>query len=161
MGAPDWRWIVKRSEAAALLTLVASFDNRKPDEAAAMAWADALDGLRPQDCAEAIRQHFRESREWLMPVDVRRRVGKIRAERVARHVPVTPPVELDVLEGEAFDRAYLAWHRGITQRIADGEVIEQREPLAISMPDYARKALGPLAVVLDKAALVAENQEEA
>jgi hypothetical protein len=71
------------AEAARLLALAAAFDNRKPDTsgAAPTAWADALDDLNADDCATAIRRHYRASTEFVMPAHVRRIVHDIHDER--------------------------------------------------------------------------------
>ena len=47
------------TDAARLLTLAAAYDNRKPDADQAKAWAMVLDGLRFEDCCEAIVAHYR------------------------------------------------------------------------------------------------------
>lgn len=69
------------AEAAALLTVAASLDNRKPDEDAAKAWALVLDGLSFIECRDAIIAHYRASRDWIMPADI---VNGVRRERVKR-----------------------------------------------------------------------------
>jgi hypothetical protein len=71
------------AEAARLLALAAAFDNRKPDTsgAAPTAWADALDDLDVDDCATAVRRHYRASTDFAMPAHVRRIVRDIRDER--------------------------------------------------------------------------------
>jgi hypothetical protein len=79
--------VVKATEAAALLTVAAAFDNRKPDADQAKVWALALDGLRFIDCRDAIVTHYQSSREWLMPADVIRGVKRLRRDR--RHTPGT------------------------------------------------------------------------
>lgn len=105
------------ADAATLLAGIATFDNRKPDEMAAKMWARALDGLRLEDCAQAVVEHFQTSKEYLMPVHVIAAVKRIRAKRIAEHSPVTPP---------PFEtHAELAqWHRETNRRIGDGEQID-------------------------------------
>jgi hypothetical protein len=78
---------VTTATAARLLALAASFDNRTVSEITAQAWADALHDLEPDECAHAIRSHFRESDVYLMPVHIRQRV-KARREILARAKPV-------------------------------------------------------------------------
>lgn len=107
---------MKPTEAAALLTIAAAYDNRKPDADQAKAWAMALDGLRFEDCREVIVAHYRKSREWLMPVDVIQGVGHLRAKRVSNHPPVQPPSWLDPDD----TGAYIRWEREVHQAIADG-----------------------------------------
>lgn len=62
---------MKPSDAAQVLTLASVYDNRNFDEPTARVWADALDGLELSDCLDAVRLHYRKSRQWLMPADVR------------------------------------------------------------------------------------------
>jgi hypothetical protein len=117
---------VKPTEAAALLTVAAAYDNRKPDADTAKAWALALDGLRFEDCRDVIVQHYRKSREWLMPVDVIEGVKRLRFKRVAEYPPIQPPPSLDpddVL-------AYMRWERETTAAIADGTYVHP-EPLGV------------------------------
>lgn len=58
-------------DAAALLTVASAFDNRQPNDATVHAWADALDNLDPAMCADAVREHYRESTAFLMPAHIR------------------------------------------------------------------------------------------
>jgi hypothetical protein len=106
---------MKTTEAAALLTICAAYDNRKPDADQAKAWAMALDGLRFEDCREAIVQHYRASREWIMPADVFAAVKKVRTGRL-EDVALTPPEGMDPDDTAAYTR-WLAEHR---RAIADG-----------------------------------------
>ena len=69
------------AEAADLLSLAATFDSRKPDVARAHAWADALEGLTIDDCARAIRMHYRESEDFIMPAHVIRRARTYMIDR--------------------------------------------------------------------------------
>lgn len=69
--------------AAELLTIAAAYDSRRPDRARALAWADALGDLDPEDCSLAIRRHYRDSTEFVMPAHIRRLVRTIREERRA------------------------------------------------------------------------------
>jgi len=71
-------------EAAALLTVAAAFDNRKPDADAATAWALALEGQRFQDCRDAIVAYYRKSRDWIMPSDVIEGVQGVRFARLEK-----------------------------------------------------------------------------
>lgn len=67
--------------AAKILALVSVYDNRNFDEMTAKAWADALDGLELGDCLDAVRLHYRRSRQWLMPADVREHVRSLIRDR--------------------------------------------------------------------------------
>lgn len=124
------------TEAAALLTICAAYDNRRPDPDAAKAWAMALDGLRFEDCREAIVQHYRASREWIMPADVLTAVKKTRTSRLEDVAPC-PPRGLDPDD----TAAYAGWLAGVRQAIADGRPVPTE--------DYpATRAVGELRGVL-------------
>lgn len=111
---------MKPTEAAALLTICAAYDNRKPDVDAAKAWAMALAGHRFEDCREAIVNYYRASRDWIMPADVIKEVNRIRWARIVAFDSVThlePPAWLaDDPAGE------IQWFSRIRQLVADGEV---------------------------------------
>lgn len=104
-------------EAQVLLSMAAAYDNRKPDPDAAKAWEAALSDMRFEDCRAALIAHYRDSREWLMPVDIRRGVHRIRKTRLENHPPVTPPSDLD-------EAGYMAWLKSTNRRIADGEQLD-------------------------------------
>lgn len=105
-----------QSEAAQLLAVAAAFDRRTVGEPDAVAWADALADVNPGDALEAVRRHYRDSTDYLMPVHVRRLVKEIRAERLAAVEEPPPPAELtDDPEG------YIAWTKRVRRQIADGE----------------------------------------
>lgn len=84
---------MKRSEAALLLAKIAAYDRRTVGDSDIEAWAEALDGqVTLQDAMTAIRDHFRETTDWLMPADVIRRAKMLRILRIrAAGVPELPP----------------------------------------------------------------------
>lgn len=74
---------MNRAETARLLTMCAAYDNRTPSEAAVIAWHEALADLAFEDAKTAVVDHYRASREWIMPADVRQRIVEIRRHRLA------------------------------------------------------------------------------
>jgi len=70
-----------KAETAKLLTLAAVYDNRTFDDLTVGAWHDALDGLRFEDCVEAVKRHYRITRDWIMPSDVRKHAVVISNDR--------------------------------------------------------------------------------
>lgn len=110
---------MNQQEAAALLGVAAAFDNRKPDPDAATAWSVALDGLRFQDCRDAVIAHYRASSEWLMPAVVIAEVKRIRRDRLTAHGPIEPPHDMDPDDTVA----YFRWRKDAQKAIADGETI--------------------------------------
>ena len=95
------------SDAARLLGYLAGVDNRQPSEAAALAWADALDGSVTFEAArEAAAVHRSESTEYIQPAHINRIVRRIRRERV--HRDGTPPIPggLSYPQEQAWRRVY-------------------------------------------------------
>jgi hypothetical protein len=108
-------------EVSKLLALMALADNRKPpeDDEARMAmiefWLGMVGDLRYADAAIAVRDHYRESREWVMPADIRQRVAEIRKQRIEAAPPVEIPEHLADRPLEARD-----WKQRTLAAIADG-----------------------------------------
>ena len=109
-------------EVGKLLGLMALADNRKPPEddegrAAMIAfWLSMIGDLAYADAARAVQEHYRETREWIMPSDVRQRVKAMRAARL--NVTPIPPPPPELLADPAAYRKYL---RESARRIADGQ----------------------------------------
>lgn len=100
------------TQAAALLALCASFDNRKPDVGAAKAWATALENVRFDDAQQAVVDHYRNEHRWIMPADVLKGVRRLVKDRQTDLSSAEVPPELDAMEdGPEFTAAYLAWLR--------------------------------------------------
>jgi hypothetical protein len=109
-------------EVGKLLGLMALADNRKPpkDEEGRKAmitfWLSMVGDLAYADAAQAVQEHYQESRDWIMPADIRQRVRRIRDARLkAVPEPVPPPELLEDAD------AYRKWLRKETKRIADGK----------------------------------------
>ncbi|WP_405461535.1 hypothetical protein OG786_29125 [Streptomyces sp. NBC_00101] len=121
---------MNKKEAAALLGHCAAFDNRKPSEAAAMAWAAALhDVPLDQDARAAVAAYYStppqnpNDRLWILPHHVRTLRSKIRSARL-ENFQYQP--HSDETTGE-----YLARYRGQMQAIASGRVAPPTRRLAL------------------------------
>ena len=149
---------MKPTEAAALLTVAAAFDNRKPDPDAAKAWSLALDGYRFEDCRDVIVQHYRTTGDWLMPHHVLTAVKRMRAKRLHEAVEPPPPPDLTPLET-------LAWLKDIRRRIADGEDVNDQgrgELVGRDLPELrALIQRGPIVNELTESAAAAAESETA
>lgn len=57
------------SEVRRLLAVVMAYDNRKPGDAAVLAWAEAArrGGWTLDGALDAVHQHYSRSTEWIMP----------------------------------------------------------------------------------------------
>ena len=114
-------------EIGKLLGLMALADNRKPPEddegrqAMIAFWLGMVGDLTYADAAQAVQGHYRESREWIMPADIRRLVADIRQERLRAAGPVEIPEELADRPLEA-----LAWKQRRLADIADGQVLPRQ-----------------------------------
>ena len=102
-------------ETVDLLTVAAAFDQRTVGEGDAMAWHAVLGDLSFTDAKQAVLGYYADTRERIMPADVRQRVRDIRDARLnAMEIP-EPPREL-----AANPPAYRAAIRAAAQAIADG-----------------------------------------
>jgi hypothetical protein len=72
---------MNEAEASIVLAHVQAFDRRTVGESDIRAWWRALDDVPLDDAVEAVIEHYRESRDWMMPADVRRGVTRLDAQR--------------------------------------------------------------------------------
>jgi len=72
---------VNLAETHDLLTLIATFDNRRFDDAVVVCWQEILGSLTFDDARQAVFQHFGDTAEWLMPAHVKRIVAEIDRDR--------------------------------------------------------------------------------
>lgn len=142
---------MSKKEIAALLAIAAAFDNRKANEDAVLAWLSALEHLTFNDCREAIVNHYQESREWIMPVDIIDRVRAIRRQRLEVISSLTPPAHIGAIEDpDELDRAYRGWLRATEDRLARGLEIEaEPRQLAESPPKELKAYIDGLNKKLD------------
>jgi hypothetical protein len=104
------------TEVSKVLARMALYDNRKVGDLDVIAWLDVIGDLPFADAEQAVITHYQESRERIMPADVRQRVKAVRAERLRVAAPdLVPPAEL--LDDTD---AYREWLRDHTRRVADG-----------------------------------------
>jgi hypothetical protein len=114
---------VHPSVAAGLLAWAAATDNREVTEAAAIAWADALDAnVTLADGKAAISAHRAESSDWLMPAHINTRVRAMRRDRLMRAPSPQPPESLD--GDPAREQAWLyEWNRAIGDGATEHEAM--------------------------------------
>ena len=81
-----------RNETIELLQIAGSYDGRKAAEASVHAWSDAAERARwtYEEAAEAIKSHYTESTDFVMPAHVTRRIRAIRQDLAMRN-PTDPP----------------------------------------------------------------------
>ena len=108
-----------------LLELIASIDRRKVGLTDRQVWEGLVGDLSAADAQAAVIAHYRESREWIMPADVRTRVKALRRDRLEHEIIPAPPAELADEPGR--------WRSELNaeiRKIADGMAI----PKAIAAP---------------------------
>jgi hypothetical protein len=118
---------MNRSETALLLALCASFDRRTVGDADVRAWQTVLASIDYEQANEAVLAHYAESRDWIMPADIRQRVRKARAVALEdfQYEPVDP---------DETPQQYLANRRRQMRAVASGE----RPPVAPALPASRR-----------------------
>ncbi len=72
---------MNKMETARLLTAIAALDNRKVLEETVEAWYAVLHAYPYSDAAEAVRRHFEDSTEYLLPAHVKAGVRRLRESR--------------------------------------------------------------------------------
>lgn len=109
---------MKTSEAAVVLAKIAAIDNRTVGEAAALAWAEALDErISLDDALEAVRQHRATSTDYIQPAHVNTIAVKIRHDRTT--AAGTPPIP----QGLEYEQEQ-AWRKAWVQAVGDGKGVE-------------------------------------
>lgn len=104
---------MNRSQTALLLGLAAAYDRRTIGEADVEAWHDVLGDISFADAKTAVKDHYRESNDWIMPAMIRKAVRKIRADRINKAPQVDPPADMTPVET-------IEWLRTTRRAIADG-----------------------------------------
>ena len=130
------------TEASELVALMALYDNRRASDPDVVAWLKVIGDLDYADAETAVLAHYRESRDRIMPADVRIRVKAMRRDRLAREIVPAPPADLADQPGR-YKEAFQARVR----EIADGKQVHLaigRLPSETPPPlDELRKQLGP------------------
>lgn len=128
------------SETAELLTRISSFNNRTIGEGDVTAWQSVLGDVDLADAEEAVRRHFAEHTDWLMPAHIRRLVRDIVRERAVAAAPWAPGQY-----GVPKDQAMPALEKGARLTAADisPAVVDLLSQLRASLPDAPRRALFP------------------
>lgn len=78
---------MNKSEVAMLLAAASGRDQRTIGDADVLAWHEDIGELPYELAQEALRRHYRESTERLMPAHIWRQVRRIRDERRGKELP--------------------------------------------------------------------------
>ncbi|WP_052069774.1 hypothetical protein [Streptacidiphilus albus] len=76
------------SQIAELLGMCSAFDRRTVGAMDVTAWHRVLGDIDATDAQQAVADHYSDTRDWIMPADIRRRVKALRAGRLAAAHPV-------------------------------------------------------------------------
>jgi hypothetical protein len=85
----------------------------------AEALLELLHAYPMSDCRQAVLNIAERGEHWCPPTAVKAEVKNIRAKRIAEHPPVEPPPGLVDKPAEL-----IAWQRGLSQRIGDGQTFD-------------------------------------
>lgn len=118
------------AETAKLLRAAAAYDRRTVGEADVAAWHLAVRDLPLDDALTAVVDHYRESRDFLMPSDVVAGVRRVRSERLRQFARLVEP-NMPPSPDPADDDAWYAWQRQVVTEeralrtaILDGRLTE-------------------------------------
>jgi hypothetical protein len=118
-----------------LLATCAAYDRRTIGEADAVAWHAVVGDLPFAEAQQAVFAHYAESREWIMPADVRTRVRRRQRDEAERGRirQVLDPAAYRC-EVEQADQAFM---RKLAARTGGKELKAPPEPYAEAVADDA------------------------
>ena len=136
------------NDAARVLAKAAAVDQRTVGDADVLAWYEILADLDPQDCLDAVKLHYAESTDRLMPAHVRRRALAIRRHRdyLVREAEATEKAALEAAgqgpRGATEDRSadVVDLVRRVTDRIGTGDPDALRRPEWVEHERRQRRA---------------------
>lgn len=108
---------MRLTETGALLALISAYDNRNFNEETTAAWYDLLSPYTLAEAKHAVKKHYSESRDWLMPADVLRIIKTERRNRLAK-VETIVPSRADMTD----TAAELVTAKALSKAIASGEL---------------------------------------
>jgi hypothetical protein len=137
-------------ETNTVLALVQAFDRRTVGEVDVRAWHSVLGDLEVADVMEAVRRHYADSSDWMMPAHVRRGVAEIVAERNRPEPSPWAPGQYGVLREDAV--AIVEGQTG--ERLALSElpaaVADLVARVRAGLPESSREALRPRTVAWER-----------
>lgn len=130
---------MNQSETAQILTLISQYNGMTVDKARALAWHDMIGDLGYNDVVEAVKHHFRTSKEWVQPGHLLDGVKALQAARDARQISVRRVVVEDpelpgYVRGEIGERS-----RSVDFDAAQSEYSEAKKAAL----DYMRSKTAP------------------
>lgn len=107
---------MNQTDVTTILAKCSAYDNRKPAQATVAAWMDALDDMPLADALQFVTDHYRVSRDWIMPADLNREWQQLRAARQRAISEADRPVAPGDLSPEQF----LTFRRALTRAVSEG-----------------------------------------
>lgn len=112
---------MRLTETGALLALISAYDNRQFNEETTAAWYDLLGPYTLAEAKHAVKKHYSETRDWLMPADVLRIIKTERRARLAK-VETIVPSRADMTD----TAAELATTKALSKAIASGQLTPEQ-----------------------------------
>lgn len=130
------------SETADLLTAMSAYDRRTIGDGDVIAWQAILSDASFDDCLEAVKQHYAEHTEWIMPAHVRRAVRDMVSQRemAARATGWAPGQH-----GVPKDQAMPEIAGPVDEGSISGPVRALLDSVRAMLPEGSREALMPRA----------------
>lgn len=120
-------------ETSRILAVCTTYDYRKVQEIDVIAWHEAIGDLDFIDARAAVVAHYRESRERIMPADVRAHYRSIRRARVAGIDPESLVGDIDPSDADAYHAAMrMRWNAVLSGASTDE---------AMALPTGVRSAI--------------------
>jgi len=147
---------VNLSETARLLGAMAAFDRRTVGDGDVIAWQAVLPDAAFEDCLEAVKDHYAEQTDWMMPAHVRRAVRDIVA---ARNVSPWAPGQYGTPRDEAEPEVTTGGRLALSDLPA--AVAELVARVRADLPEGSREALMPRTVAWEREHAAFRRQQDA
>lgn len=109
------------SETGEALALASEYDNRHFTAETSSAWWDLLRSYSLDEVKAAIRKHYNETREWMMPADLVRIIKVERRKRLAK-VGTIVASRADMVDASS----ELATTKALTKAVASGALTPEQ-----------------------------------
>lgn len=133
---------MRLSEAGEVLELISTYDNRRVTAEVSTAWYDLLNPYTLAEAKHAVKKHFYESTDYLMPAHIVKIIKTERKTRLAR-VGTIAPGRADMVDAGA----ELRTTKELSKAVASGELtLEQYEDYQRGETPWADYRRGLLAL---------------
>lgn len=149
---------MNKSETARALALMQAFDQRTVGDADVIAWHGVLADAAFPDVTEAIKDHYAENTDRIMPAHVRRAVRNMVSQReMAKTATPWAPGQYGVLKADAMPEVA----GPIDENALTPSVRALLEATRAMLPEGSREALMPRRVAWEKEFAAQERQKNA